>query len=41
VMIAVHPLAAEQEGMAAGLAAARGCHLLAFSGRTARPAGKS
>ena len=41
VMIAVHPLTAEQEGMAAGLAASRGCRLLAFSGRTARPTGES
>jgi len=41
VMVAVYPLTAEQEGMAAGLAAAQGCQLLAFSGSAARPAGQS
>ncbi len=40
-MVAVYPLTAEQEGMAAGLAAAQGCQLLAFSGSAARPAGQS
>jgi hypothetical protein len=41
VMVAAHPLTAEREGMAAGLAAAQGCQLLAFSGSAARPAGQS
>jgi hypothetical protein len=40
VMVAVHPLTAEQEGLAARLAAAQGCQLLAFSGSAARPAGR-
>ena len=40
-MVAVYPLTAEQEGMAAGLAAAQGCQLLPFSGSAARPAGES
>ena len=37
VMVAVYPLTPEQEGMATTLAAAEGCQLLTFSGRTARP----
>jgi hypothetical protein len=40
-MVAVYPLTAEQEGMAAGLAAAQGCQLLPFSGSAARPAAES
>jgi hypothetical protein len=38
MMVAVHPLTAEQEGVAAALATAQGCQLLPFSGDTARPA---
>ena len=38
VMVAVHPLTAAQEGMAATLATAQGCQLRIFSGDTARPA---
>ena len=38
VMVAVYPLTSVQEGMAAKLAAAQGCHVLIFSGDTARPA---
>jgi len=38
VMVAVYPLTADQQGMAAALAAAQGCQLLTFSGDTARPA---
>lgn len=41
MMVAVYPLTAEQEGMAASLAAAQGCQLLAFSGSAARPTGES
>jgi hypothetical protein len=36
VMVAVHALTAEQEGLAGSLATAQGCQLLTFSGETAR-----
>ena len=41
MMAAVYPPTAEQEGMAASLAAAQGCQLLAFSGSAARPTSES
>lgn len=41
VMVAVYAITAEQEGMAASLAADQGCRLLTFSGATARPAAPS